>query len=199
MDGPARQPAVAGLVKERDGRILRLRRRIPHRGVENLVLDRVADHGSAHCSPARGVTGLQHDTQVAQRKRVTLITDTTDALGRCHDPDGGGIEIVDVRIKRADLPELAAGEIGFITAQIKEVAETRVGDTITDARRPTAEPLPGFKLVQPVVFCGLFPVETDDFEDLRDALAAGGKVRGLNATGAAARFTRRARGRPPSA
>ena len=55
-----------------------------------------ADHGSGHCAPASpSVTGLQHDTQVAKRKRVTLITDTTDALGRCHDPDGGGIEIVD--------------------------------------------------------------------------------------------------------
>jgi len=72
--------------------------------------------------------------------------------------------------KRTDLPELAAGEIGFITAQIKEVAETRVGDTITDAKKPAAEPLPGFKLVQPVVFCGLFPVDAADFEKLRDSL-----------------------------
>ncbi|HET9460026.1 MAG TPA: translation elongation factor 4 [Sphingomicrobium sp.] len=72
--------------------------------------------------------------------------------------------------KRTDLPELGAGEIGFITAQIKEVAETRVGDTITDARRPTAAALPGFKLVQPVVFCGLFPTDAADFEKLRDSL-----------------------------
>ncbi|MGH3362800.1 MAG: hypothetical protein ACRDOM_10125 [Nocardioides sp.] len=55
-----------------------------------------ADHGSAHCPPAStSVTGLQHDTQVAQMNGVTLLTDTTDATGRCHDPDGGGIEIVD--------------------------------------------------------------------------------------------------------
>ena len=67
--------------------------------------------------------------------------------------------------------ELGAGEIGFITAQIKEVGETRVGDTITDARRPAAQALPGFKLVQPVVFCGLFPVDAADFEKLRDSLA----------------------------
>ena len=57
----------------------------------------VADHGSAHCGTDNtSVTGLQHDTQVAKRKGVTLLTDTTDALGRCHDPEGGGIEIVDV-------------------------------------------------------------------------------------------------------
>jgi GTP-binding protein LepA len=74
------------------------------------------------------------------------------------------------RPKIEQLSELGPGEIGFITAQIKEVAETRVGDTITDAKRPAAEPLPGFKTVQPVVFCGLFPVDANDFEKLRDSL-----------------------------
>jgi GTP-binding protein LepA len=72
--------------------------------------------------------------------------------------------------KRTDLPELGTGEIGFITAQIKEVAETRVGDTITDSKRPASAPLPGFKQVQPVVFCGLFPTDAADFEKLRDSL-----------------------------
>jgi GTP-binding protein LepA len=66
--------------------------------------------------------------------------------------------------------ELGPGEIGFITAQIKEITEARVGDTITDARRPAAEALPGFKEVQPVVFCGLFPVDANDFEKLRDSI-----------------------------
>jgi len=75
-----------------------------------------------------------------------------------------------MRPKIEQLSELAAGEIGFITAQIKEVAQTAVGDTITDARKPTAEALPGFKTVQPVVFCGLFPVDAADFEKLRDSL-----------------------------
>ena len=74
------------------------------------------------------------------------------------------------RPKIEHLGELGPGEIGFITAQIKEVAETRVGDTITDAKKPAAEPLAGFKEVQPVVFCGLFPVDANDFEKLRDSL-----------------------------
>jgi GTP-binding protein LepA len=74
------------------------------------------------------------------------------------------------RPKIEQLSELGPGEIGFITAQIKEVAETRVGDTITDAKRAAAAPLPGFKEVQPVVFCGLFPVDANDFEKLRDSL-----------------------------
>ena len=76
-----------------------------------------------------------------------------------------------MRPKIENLPELAAGEIGFITAQIKEVAQTRVGDTITDAKRPADEALPGFKEVQPVVFCGLFPVDANDFEKLRESIS----------------------------
>ncbi|MEA2838888.1 MAG: GTP-binding protein LepA [Methylobacteriaceae bacterium] len=74
------------------------------------------------------------------------------------------------RPKMAEAEVLGPGEIGFITAQIKQVADTRVGDTITDDKRPTAEPLPGFKPAQPVVFCGLFPVDAANFEDLRAAM-----------------------------
>jgi GTP-binding protein LepA len=76
--------------------------------------------------------------------------------------------------KLKDMPDLGPGEVGFITASIKEVADTKVGDTITDDRRQTAEALPGFRPVQPVVFCGIFPVDAADFEDLRAAM---GKLR----------------------
>lgn len=75
------------------------------------------------------------------------------------------------RPKIEQLPDLGPGEIGFITAQIKEVAQARVGDTLTDAKRPTAEALPGFKEVQSVVFCGLFPVDANDFEKLRESIS----------------------------
>jgi GTP-binding protein LepA len=78
------------------------------------------------------------------------------------------------RPKMQDVASLGPGEVGFITAQIKQVADTRVGDTITDDKKPTTEPLPGFKPAQPVVFCGLFPVDAADFEDLRAAI---GKLR----------------------
>jgi GTP-binding protein LepA len=78
------------------------------------------------------------------------------------------------RPKQQMLDELGPGEIGFFTAAIKEVADTRVGDTVTDDRKPCAEPLPGFKPAQPVVFCGLFPVDAADFEELREAM---GKLR----------------------
>jgi len=76
--------------------------------------------------------------------------------------------------KNTPVDQLSAGEVGFITAQIKEVAQAAVGDTITDEKRPTTEPLKGFKDVQSVVFCGLFPVDAADFEDLRAAI---GKLR----------------------
>jgi GTP-binding protein LepA len=75
------------------------------------------------------------------------------------------------RPKQEMLGELGPGEVGFFTAAIKEVADTRVGDTVTDEKNPTAEPLPGFKPAQPVVFCGLFPVDAADFQDLREAMA----------------------------
>jgi GTP-binding protein LepA len=74
------------------------------------------------------------------------------------------------RPKRENRDELGPGEIGFLTGQIKEVADARVGDTITDERRPVAQALPGFKPAQPVVFCGLFPVDAAQFEDLRAAI-----------------------------
>ena len=76
--------------------------------------------------------------------------------------------------KMVQVDELGPGEFGFFTGSIKEVADTRVGDTITEDKRPTAQALPGFKPAQPVVFCGLFPVDAADFEDLRAAM---GKLR----------------------
>ncbi|MFZ3484535.1 translation elongation factor 4 [Sphingomonas sp. 3-13AW] len=89
--------------------------------------------------------------------------------------NAGTVHLVDrvgcFRPKIEQLADLGPGEIGFITAQIKEVAQTAVGDTITDAKRPAAEPVPGFKEVQPVVFCGLFPVDANDFEKLRESIS----------------------------
>ncbi|MEO0674889.1 MAG: translation elongation factor 4 [Pseudomonadota bacterium] len=72
--------------------------------------------------------------------------------------------------KKVAVDSLGPGEIGFLTASIKEVADTRVGDTITDDKNPVTTPLDGFKPAQPVVFCGIFPVDANDFEDLRAAM-----------------------------
>src|SRR5262249_34937927 len=76
--------------------------------------------------------------------------------------------------KLAMVDELGPGEIGMLTAAIKEVADTRVGDTVTDEKKPTDKALPGFRPSIPVVFCGLFPVDAANFEDLRGAM---GKLR----------------------
>jgi len=88
---------------------------------------------------------------------------------------GGTEHLIDrvgcFRPKIEQLSELGPGEIGFITAQIKDISQTRVGDTITTVKNPAKEPLPGFKEVQPVVFCGLFPVDANDFEKLRESIS----------------------------
>src|SRR5690606_8738355 len=76
--------------------------------------------------------------------------------------------------KMIPVDDLGPGEMGFITAAIKTVADCNVGDTITDDRNPATEPLPGFKPSVPVVWCGLYPTDADDFEKLRESL---GKLR----------------------
>ncbi|WP_146587840.1 translation elongation factor 4 [Puniceibacterium confluentis] len=86
---------------------------------------------------------------------------------------GGTYDIDRIGVYRPamiEVKELGPGEIGYITAQIKQVRDTRVGDTITTEKKGTDTPLPGFKPSIPVVFCGLFPVDANDFEDMRDAI-----------------------------
>src|SRR5689334_14573277 len=90
--------------------------------------------------------------------------------GAAYDVDRTGV----FTPKLTMVDELGPGEIGMLTASIKEVADTRVGDTITDDRKPVDKPLPGFRPAVPVVFCGLFPVDAAQFEDLRAAM---GKLR----------------------
>jgi GTP-binding protein LepA len=90
---------------------------------------------------------------------------------------GGSYQVDRVGIfrpKQEMRDRLGPGEIGFFTASIRQVADTRVGDTVTDEKKPTNAPLAGFKPAQPVVFCGLFPVDSGEFEDLREAV---GKLR----------------------
>ncbi|WP_068501960.1 translation elongation factor 4 [Paenibacillus kribbensis] len=66
--------------------------------------------------------------------------------------------------------ELNVGDVGFIVAGIKHVGDTRVGDTVTDAKNPTPEPMPGYRKINPMVYCGLYPIETSEYNDLREAL-----------------------------
>ncbi len=72
--------------------------------------------------------------------------------------------------KPRPIDELSAGEVGFVTATIRTISDVKIGDTITEARRPTPHPFPGFQEIKPMVFAGLYPVESSNYEDLRDAL-----------------------------
>lgn len=86
---------------------------------------------------------------------------------------GGEFEVDEVGYftpKMTPAESLSSGEVGYIIAGIKKVSDTKIGDTITDARRPAQSPCPGYKEVKPMVFCGLYPTETVQFEDLKDAL-----------------------------
>jgi GTP-binding protein LepA len=105
------------------------------------------------------------DGVLRKNQRIRMM-----GTGAAHDVDRVGV----FTPKLTQAEELGPGEIGFLTGSIKEVADTRVGDTITDDRKPVAEALPGFRPAIPVVFCGLFPVDAAQFEDLRAAM---GKLR----------------------
>ena len=87
---------------------------------------------------------------------------------------GAEFTVVETGYMRATEPEpcaeLTAGEVGYITASIKTVGDARVGDTVTTAENPAAEPLPGYRKVNPMVFCGIYPADGADYENLRDAL-----------------------------
>ncbi len=105
------------------------------------------------------------DGRLSKGQRIRLML-----TGGSYQVDRVGI----FRPKQEMRNSLGPGEIGFFTASIRQVADTRVGDTVTDEKKPANEPLPGFKPAQPVVFCGLFPVDASEFEDLREAV---GKLR----------------------
>jgi GTP-binding protein LepA len=89
------------------------------------------------------------------------------STGRAHNTEKVGI----FTPKRQDTDLLKTGEVGYVVAGIKDVDGAPVGDTLTDAKKPASEPLPGFKEIKPQVFAGLFPVNSEDYEDLREALA----------------------------
>ncbi|MGB0343496.1 MAG: translation elongation factor 4 [Parvibaculales bacterium] len=102
------------------------------------------------------------DGQLKKGQKIRMMS-----TGAMHPVDQVGV----FRPKRETVEALGPGEIGYFTAAIKQVADTRVGDTVTEERRPCETALTGFKPSQPVVFCGLFPIDSSQFEDLREAMA----------------------------
>jgi GTP-binding protein LepA len=111
----------------------------------------------------RGVVILVHvvDGKLEPKMKVRLMA------------SGGTYEVEDLGVftpKPVPVGALSAGEVGFVIAGIKKVSDVAIGDTLTDERRPAPEPLPGFKEVKPMVFAGLYPVDADQYAELRDAL-----------------------------
>ena len=151
--------------------------RAQHRGGARGAGDPPAAAAGRRRGAAQGAAGRQL-VRPLSRRRDPGAGQGRRAARRAEDPADGDRRGASGRAGRRLHPERASrspalgpGEIGFITAGIKTVADCRVGDTITEDRRPAAEPLPGFKPVQPVVFCGLFPTDAADYERLRDSLA----------------------------
>ncbi|HYI98345.1 MAG TPA: translation elongation factor 4 [Thermoleophilaceae bacterium] len=126
-------------------------------------------------APARA---LIFDSEFDQYRGVVAYVRVVDGVLRRDDAivamqTGTQAEIDEIGFfgpQMTPVDELHAGEVGYIITGIKDVSLLRVGDTLTPKARPAAEPLPGYREVKPMVFCGLFPVETDRFADLRDAL-----------------------------
>jgi len=118
----------------------------------------------AYYDPYLGVVVIVRvfDGVLRRKQKITMMkTDATYVLDK----------VGTFRPKPTDADELGPGEVGFFVASIKEVSDCSIGDTITDADNPAAEALPGYKEVQPVVFCGLFPMDAGDFDDLRAAMS----------------------------
>ena len=121
----------------------------------------------AYYDPYLGVVVIvrMHDGVLKKKMKIRMLK-----TGATYDVDRVGV----FKPKPTDVDELGPGEVGFLVASIKEVADCAIGDTITTEKAGTEDPLPGYKDVQPVVFCGLFPMDAGDFEELRAAM---GKLR----------------------
>jgi GTP-binding protein LepA len=128
--------------------------------------------------PAASPRALIFDSEYDQYRGVIAYVRVVDGAFAKHQPvtlmsTGQDAEIEELGFFHPEMTpadRLETGEVGYIITGVKDVAQVRVGDTITDKKRPAGEALPGYKVVQPMVFTGLFPTEGDKFEELRDAL-----------------------------
>ncbi|MGZ7442421.1 translation elongation factor 4 [Paenibacillus sp. TH7-28] len=128
----------------------------PDRPLKALIFD-------SHYDPYKGVIVYVRviDGHIKAGSKIKMMaTDKTFEV----------IEVGAFKPRMTIVDELNVGDVGFIVAGIKTVGDTRVGDTVTDAKNPTPEPLPGYRKINPMVFCGLYPIETSDYNDLREAL-----------------------------
>ena len=143
--------------------------------VLDAIVDRVPPPDGEPVAPGRA---LIFDSEFDQYRGVVAYVRVVDGEFASREPIGAMQAGTEAEIDEIGhlTPEMrpaesmAAGEVGYVITGIKDVARLRVGDTLTPRARPASEPLPGYREVRPVVFCGLFPIDTDQYEDLRDAL-----------------------------
>ncbi|MBE0413562.1 translation elongation factor 4 [Yoonia sp.] len=145
-----------------------------HETLEAIVHRLPAPKGDRDAPLKAMLVDSWYDSYLGVIVLVRIIDGTMKRNDRVKFMSNGTVHQIDkigvFRPKMQDVTELGPGEIGFITASIKQVRDTRVGDTITSEKKGCETALPGFKPAQPVVFCGLFPVDSSEFEDLRDAI-----------------------------
>jgi GTP-binding protein LepA len=168
---------VAELIGERPERVLRISAKTGEGVAEVLdaVIERIPAPLGEAAAPARA---LVFDSSYDQYRGVVAFVRVVDGCFRQGErlvamQQGTRFEAEELGFFTPAMrpcPQLAAGEVGYLVTGLKDVSRLRVGDTITAEARPAAEPLPGYKDVKPMVFAGLFPTDSDDYPDLRDAL-----------------------------
>ena len=174
-DGAAAE--VAQLVGVDRGDVLRISAKTGE-GVDavlDAVVDRIPPPSGDLGAPARA---LVFDSSYDQYRGVVAFVRVVDGCFATHDPLRAmaqrtrfeAEELGFLSPERRPVPILQAGEVGYVITGLKDVSKLRVGDTLTSERRPAAEPLPGYKEVKPMVFAGLFPTDSDEYPELRDAL-----------------------------
>ncbi|MEE8717120.1 MAG: translation elongation factor 4 [Coriobacteriales bacterium] len=147
-------------------------------GVHDLLEAVVRDIPAPGGDPDAPLKALIFDSYFDSYRGVVALVRVVDGCLRTGQrisfmQSGLTIEVEEVGVRRpanTPLDDLGVGEVGYLVTGIKDPLQIRVGDTVTDAARPAAEPLPGYREVKPMVFTGLFPIDTEDFDNLRDAL-----------------------------
>ncbi|TML69688.1 MAG: elongation factor 4, partial [Actinobacteria bacterium] len=176
-DPDAAAAEIADLIGDTADHVLRISAKTGQ-GVEDVLDAVVARVPAPAGDPAAPARALIFDSSYDEYRGVVAFVRVVDGSfsprqplrGMALGPRFEAQEIGFFAPTRADAPTLTAGEVGYVITGLKDVSKLRVGDTLTSERRPATDPLPGYKDVKPMVFAGLFPTESDDYPELRDAL-----------------------------
>jgi GTP-binding protein LepA len=176
-DADAAAAEIAQLVGEPPERVLRISAKTGA-GIEavlDAIVERIEPPAGEPEAPARA---LVFDSSYDQYRGVVAFVRVVDGQFQTREPlrataQGTAFEAEELGVltpARLPVETLGAGEVGYVVTGLKDVSRLRVGDTLTSRRRPAAEPLPGYKDVKPMVFAGIYPTDSDEYPELRDAL-----------------------------